>query len=382
MSTIGCNFCIAPFIQLQISNEGKTGPCPYTANMWKLESHETIKDKWQSKTLENFRNSFIKNEQNELCKRCWKEEDAGKLSLRKRLNNFKKTTNLQEKIFQKYVEKKEYFEYPKIITLIPGNECNLACPTCGPNFSSKWNSLIKNGNYKNLQTNKNWNLKEEQYQDIVDNSKKIQKIELFGGEPFYNKKNKQLLIDQLIKKGTSKNIVLYFNTNGTIFDEDYLKTLCKNFKKLEIRLSMDGIYKQFEYLRYGAKFNEVIKNAESFNRLSNTDFEIICSVSPYNFLYLDEYDAFFKAKKWSVFYNIVSHPNRMMLYHLPEEIKTSINLTNKFAEVEAFIKNTKSDPDAWADFVNYTKILDKNRSIQFKDAFPKLYNRVRSYGFE
>ena len=382
MPKINSNFCIAPFIQLQISNNGNTGPCPYTANMWQFKNEKTIKEKWQSKTLENFRESFLKNEKNKLCNRCWTEEDAGKLSLRTRLNVFKNSTNLQKKVFQKYIDKKEYLKYPKIITLIPGNECNLACPTCGPKFSSKWNSLIKNGNYENLQLDKNYNLSDQEYQDIVDNSEQIQKIELFGGEPFYNKKNKNNLLTKLIQKGTSKNIVLYFNTNGTIFDDDYLISLTKNFKKLEIRLSMDGIHKQFEYLRYGATFDTVVKNAENFQKLSNSDFEIICSVSPYNFLYLDEYDAFFKSKKWSVFYNIVSHPNRMMLYHLPEEIKTSIKLTDKFAEVEAFIKNTKSDPDAWADFVNYTKILDKNRSIQFKDTFPEFYNRVRSYGFE
>ena len=382
MTQLPENFCVAPFIQLQISNNGNTGPCPHTANMWKFQKEKTIQEKWQSKTLENFRESFLKNKKNKLCKRCWKEEDAGKLSLRKRLSVFKNSTNLHEKVFKKYIDNKGYLKYPKIVTLIPGNECNLACPTCGPNFSSKWNSLIKNGNYKNLQLNKNWNLTLDQYQDIVDNSEQIQKIELFGGEPFYNKKNKNNLLTKLIQKGTSKNIVLYFNTNGTIFDEDYLISLTKNFKKLEIRLSMDGIHKQFEYLRYGATFDTVVKNAENFQKLSNSDFEIICSVSPYNFLYLNEYDSFFKTKNWSVFYNIVCYPNRMMLYNLPEEIKTSIKLTDKFAEVEAFIKNTKSDPGAWADFVNYTKILDKNRSIQFKDTFPEFYNRVRSYGFE
>jgi MoaA/NifB/PqqE/SkfB family radical SAM enzyme len=190
MPKINSNFCIAPFIQLQISNNGNTGPCPYTANMWQFKNEKTIKEKWQSKTLENFRESFLKNEKNKLCNRCWTEEDAGKLSLRTRLNVFKNSTNLQKKVFQKYIDKKEYLKYPKIITLIPGNECNLACPTCGPKFSSKWNSLIKNGNYENLQLDKNYNLSDQEYQDIVDNSEQIQKIELFGGEPFYNKKKK------------------------------------------------------------------------------------------------------------------------------------------------------------------------------------------------
>jgi hypothetical protein len=64
---------------------------------------------------------------------------------------------------------------------------------------------------------------------------------------------------------------------------------------------MDGIHKQFEYLRYGATFELKLKMQKVFKKLSNSDFEIICSVSPYNFLYLDEYDAFFKAKNGQFF---------------------------------------------------------------------------------
>ena len=50
----------------------------------------------------------------------------------------------------------------------------------------------------------------------MNNSEHLQKIELYGGEPFLNKQNKNQLLEKLIQKGTSKNIKLYFNTNGTL----------------------------------------------------------------------------------------------------------------------------------------------------------------------
>ena len=50
------NFCSAPFLQLQTSNNDQCGPCPYTANIWKVKGN--ISDKWQSADLENLRQRF------------------------------------------------------------------------------------------------------------------------------------------------------------------------------------------------------------------------------------------------------------------------------------------------------------------------------------
>ena len=73
-----------------------------------------------------------------------------------------------------------------------------------------------------------------------------------------------------------------------------MENITNNFKFVEIRQSIDGLYEQFEYLRYGAKFDHIITNAEKFNELPNTDFEIICTVSIFNVLSLEDIDKFFK----------------------------------------------------------------------------------------
>jgi MoaA/NifB/PqqE/SkfB family radical SAM enzyme len=390
MSSSPKNFCIAPFIQLQISNNGRTGPCPYTANVWNFDKFKTIKEKWNSKELENLRSDFLSDKQSAICKRCWRDEKAGKKSLRQRLNNFGiknenevRSKNLQTKVFQRYVSNLEYKEFPKILTLIPGNGCNLSCVTCGPNSSSKWVSESKNYKKNNIiEVKKNWNMLDKEYEDIVENSIYLQKIELFGGEPFYNKKNRQLLIEKIVDKGTSKDIILYFNTNGTHFDQTYVSFLAKNFKKIEIRVSIDGINEQFEYLRYGAKYKNVIENCKKFNQIKKTDFEIICTVSPYNFLYLEEYDEEFKKYGWSVFYNLTSYPDRMMLFNIPDIVKKNIKLSSKFKDIENYINNKNYDPMHWQEFVNYTKLIDKNRALKMAEIFPKFYELVKKHGFE
>jgi MoaA/NifB/PqqE/SkfB family radical SAM enzyme len=384
------NFCIAPFIQLQVSKNGETGPCPYTANVWNLNKHKTVKEKWNSQELENLRSDFLSDKQSSICKRCWRDEEAGKKSLRQRLNNFgvknnkeSRANNLQNNVFKKYISTLSYKKYPKILTLIPGNECNLACVTCSSLSSSKWNSELKTMPDNNIIIkDSNWNMSEEEYQDIVDNSENLQKIELFGGEPFYNKKNRKLLIEKIIEKGTSKNITLYFNTNGTQYDETYMSFLTKNFKKLEIRVSIDGINEQFEYLRYGAKYKSVIENSKKFNQLEKTDFEVICTVSPYNFLYLEEYDNEFKKYGWSVFYNLTSYPGRMMLFNIPDIVKKDIKLPVKFKDIENYINNKNYDPVCWQEFVDYTKLIDKNRALNMAKIFTKFYELVKNHGFE
>jgi len=158
--------------------------------------------------------------------------------------------------------------------------------------------------------------------------------------------------------------------------------LTKNFKKIEIRVSIDGINEQFEYLRYGAKYKNVIENCKKFNQIKNTDFEIICTVSPYNFLYLEEYDEEFKKYGWSVFYNLTSYPNRMMLFNIPDIVKKNIKLSSKFKDIENYINNKNYDPMHWQEFVNYTKLIDKNRALNMAEIFPKFYKLVKKHGFE
>ena len=98
------------------------------------------------------------------------------------------------------------------------------------------------------------------------------------------------------------------------------------FKFVEIRQSIDGIYDQFEYLRYGAKFDKVCENAEKFSALPNSDFAVICTISNYNLLGIDAIDEFMQKRNWIVYYNVANTPDYLLLHNLPEEVKNYIKL--------------------------------------------------------
>jgi len=385
------NFCIAPFIQIVTDTRQGGGPCPYNSQCWTFKE-KTLIEKWNSKEAVSLRQQFINGEKPQTCNRCWNDEKAGKKSLRQRLYNFSTgspdahTTNIRdpkkvfEKVYKKFIEKNEYNNGPQVLTIKPGNLCNLGCRSCNPSDSSQWvsmlNRLQKENKLSFIENQKNSDLSDEQINDIVSYSKNLKRLEIFGGEPFYHKSVKDKLLPKLIDVGSSKDIVLYFNTNGTIYD-DKIKQLANNFKKLEVRISIDGINEQFEYLRYPAKYSEVIENGKKLYDLAKGNFEIVCTISPYNFLYLDEYDSAFKKLGWNVFYNLTVGPDYMLLYNIPNEVKHNITLSEKFKDIEIYIKNTKSDPVAWKRFIKMTKILDKDRNQNFATVFPEFYKLIQ-----
>ena len=113
----------------------------------------------------------------------------------------------------------------------------------------------------------------------------------------------------------------------------------------------------------------------------NSDIEIICTVSLLNFLYLPEYDEFFQKNKLGVFYNIVSDPERIMLYNIPEAVKLKIDLKDKFSYINNYVKNTKTNETEWSNFVQYTNHMDKIMNLSMSNTFPKLYDFVKNYWF-
>lgn len=375
------NFCFAPFHRLQVSNK-KCGPCTYRANVWD-RGNKTVKEFWQGSEMSELRDSFLANKKHSLCYLCWREEDAGQSSLRMRLNDFSGSKNIK-RAMENYVLKGQYKKFPKVVSMVPGNQCNMACPTCDPELSSKWNGIVNKhpGDYPQS-VSLNWNMTDDEYKDIVDNSDHIQKIELFGGEPFYNKKNKSQLIQKLIEKQTSRHITLYFNTNCTVYDADFIENISQNFKKIEIRASIDGINSQYEFLRFPGIYKETIANCDKFDQLPNSDFEIISTISLWNFLYLDDYyEEFCVKNNWSVRWNLVANMDYLLLYNLPEQIKEQILMPDRFKFVEKYIKGTPSKIEDWNRFVRYTKVLEKQRKQNIKQIFPKFYNLVKSHGFE
>ena len=105
-------------------------------------------------------------------------------------------------------------------------------------------------------------------------------------------------------------------------------------------------------------------------------------MSIFNVLSLEDIDSFFKARNWSVYYNVVDFENHLLLHNIPDILKKHIKLPSKFHDIEQYINMQNCNTDHWDSFVRYTKILDTNRGTSFKNTFPALHNLVKKHGYE
>lgn len=135
------------------------------------------------------------------------------------------------------------------------NLCNMKCRMCGPEYSSLFNKELGN---------KDFIIKQdiEQYLEKIVNNK-LEYIYYTGGEPLLNPDH-WLLLELLIEKGYSKNIVISYNSNGTVtkFKDKNIIDIWKQFKHVKLMLSIDAVGEEFDILRHGGKWDKVKQNLE------------------------------------------------------------------------------------------------------------------------
>lgn len=92
-STLPKTFCILPFSQALITNDGKIRLCSQTlaqnlmSNGQMLSLHHmTLEQLWNSEYLQFVRSSMVKGEKIEACAKCYQKESEGGTSLRQVMN--------------------------------------------------------------------------------------------------------------------------------------------------------------------------------------------------------------------------------------------------------------------------------------------------------
>ena len=389
--TLPKNFCIAPFLQHTTHPAGSFSPCPYLGGTTWAGSQESIMQQWTSPGLEQLRKDFLDDRQSSICNRCWNEERNNKRSLRQRLYDtktgtsdytFAKSAKFAEE-FAEILETKKYLQGPKVLTIKNGNICNAKCRVCYPECSSKWTAdakqlklEIKNSIYTDNLREQNWS--DAQLDELVTLASNLVRLELFGGEPLYNKRVK-LLLERIVNSGHAQHISLYINTNGSV---DFLKRIpcIADFKNIEVGVSIDGIGAHFDYIRHGLEYSQVVNNVVSWQtNLPKDKFSIDCitTVSVLNIFYLPEIKTeITKILPLPPFWNLLVEPKYLYIQNMPDSAKSQI-IQKLETDVEEFhdlitVLRQPCDPAEWTKFLEYTKNLDKIRKESFKTTFPEM----------
>lgn len=329
-------FCVLPWISLEASPVGTVRPCcladdeivDNTGKKFQL-GHSDFDQIRNSDHMIQLRKQFLAGEQPKTCRRCWAEEDAGRVSKRMHtLDRLKHLSGLDD--FSADAKSLMFVDFKL------GNICNLKCRICGSWSSSTYaveEIAHSSGNskttfaYQMLQQGRWPREQTEFWQELERHSDQLRYLEFTGGEPFMIQEHFDLL-KQLVQRGHASNIEIHYNTNGTQYPRG-AEEIWRNFKHVEIAFSIDDLGARFEYQRSGAVWSDVERNIMLFREMrqrnSNISLQVCCTANVFNVLYLAEVADWIAQQDFDfVYWNMLHDAPQHCIANLPELAKRQI----------------------------------------------------------
>lgn len=350
----------------------------------------TISEVMNSKEMQDLRQQFKDGQRPLGCSSCWKEEDSGKIS--KRQHMWIKAPE----VGQSHVNKD--IIAPRFVDLKLGNICNLKCRICSPHSSSQWvNDMIKmdpanKKKWKEYNEKGLWPRENNKFmKDLEKHIETVRYFEITGGEPLMIQQQFDVL-QKCVEAGTSKNIDIHYNTNGTQYPEQAIKEIWPHFKRVEIAFSIDDLEKRFEYQRHPAKWDDVEENIQKFKRtkMDNMSMQICTTINIFNINSLKELAE--KVKEWAPDYwyiNILHNPREFDVQQLPDDVKKviadnilsgSIYKKEIQTAVDYMMKEPSEKFDHWLiELKKKIKQIDLIRQENFSEVFPLLNKVLKIY---
>jgi hypothetical protein len=407
-------FCILPWIHTATYTDGTALLCCVAQPNTGLNLNEhTINEVKNSDYFKRARLSLLNGEKFSGCSVCWREESVGVKSHRMNENNLWDillTKEFVDEIVQNTHDDGTIENELYTLDFRLGNTCNLACVMCRPTDSSKWLPEAKKLSL-DLETDAKWDWKhksqldiskfewykrQEFLEDFYESCGSMRLMIFAGGEPLLIKEHKQI-IKEMVNRGYAGNIQVNYHTNGTIYDPELME-LWKHFKKVELFLSIDGIDKVTEYVRYPSNFGVIEKNLRLYddNSSDNMSFKILYTVQALNIFYLPEFaDWLIKQNYKKIIvhrdYDPIFHtgvlwgPNYLSTKVLPqhvkeiitkkltdyvEEKKGTVNVSNFLQMVS--LMNSEDNSSILNQFDEYLERIDKYRKLEHKVTFEEL----------
>ena len=238
-------YCAAPWRGLHINPRGDVKPCcAGNPNMLGNLNNKSIDEILNGPELTEIRSALQQGQYHEFCHGCQVRESRGGDSERTWHNTINESFDPAQAGLD--------YEYPTLLDIRWNSTCNLSCNYCSPADSSKWAALKKlpiNNNTRNYYL--------EVCEFIENNNQHIKEVALVGGEPLLLPENERLL--DAIPTDTVITVITNLSNN--------LETN-KVFQKLAQRprvgwsMSFENIGPKFEYVRYGANWDQQLQNLD------------------------------------------------------------------------------------------------------------------------
>lgn len=226
------------------------------------------------------------------------------------------------------------------------NICNSACQTCDENLSTKIGSL-KSKNYIKINNSNRID------QLPLD---RITRIDISGGEPSVSP-NYLKLLDQL-----PPNVkYLRLNTNGSRV-MTALPKLIERGVKITVTVSLDGIGRIHDYVRWPIKWKDVEQTIESYKIMGVHELNTWTTVSALNIGDLKNIQAYTKKHNIKHSWALLEQPEVLNIRH-------SNYLTNTADAPDELVDLVGSEADNSEELQNFINQQDSLRAIRYKDYY-------------
>jgi len=337
------NRCVAPWIAFQYDPQGFFSPCcVYKGKRNKILDFSDIKEK------------MILNQKLDGCKKCWDQEEKNIKSRRIMFwESYSNDINLENNFLH--------------ADLSLSNTCNLSCLMCCSYNSSQWykkDKLLQKQNF-----NRNI-FKPNQLNNLTEIKKYLQNIEYIeikGGEPFYDKKLKELL--EFLSK---KNVIIDIVTNGIIIPDWFIKLL-PTFKSINIYFSIEGIDNLYEYIR-GTNFLIFEKNVQKIYKHLNNNIKLFFTPTIMCYNIFNVNDIVLWCNQFTEKINIkpLFSPLYLNINIIPLQYRNNIINNITIEKNKKIIKNMFNTWDKinYIKFKKYVELTDKINKTSFLNIQP------------
>ena len=255
------------------------------------------------------------------------------------------------------------------------NLCNFACVYCGPDFSSKWANELNV--IKATPT-------EQQQKDFTEyiyrHAKNLKHVYLAGGEPLLMKENLELL------QKLNPDVNLRINTNLSKVDTGVFDAVC-GFKNVHWTVSAETIEDEFEYIRFGGRWQDFLDNLNTIRKLDHKiSFNMLWFLLNYDsvFGYVD-YLKGLGFHNNSFIIGALLTPEYLNIRHLPQNM---LNLLKTKLESKIDDRPGYLLEDSYRNMLHYIEqpieknlttsfeklaVMDQRRGVDSSKIFTELY---------
>lgn len=369
-------FCYAPWTNINVGVDGDVKPCAKFLSQSSDQKFNVQKDSIQdyqnSQLLAQVKANFKNGQWPQQCLRCQIEEQNGIDSKRildqRRWQQHYQTVNLDS---------------DKILTasISFGNACNLKCITCGPTLSSKWAGEFRD--LYQIDIKPVLYYKQSFVEELLSSiSESLIQVDIPGGEPLLSIPDEQKkFLEGLIDSGRSKEITLHYTTNISKFPSRELWHLWKQFKQVELQLSIDGLGEKFEYIRYPADWATTVNNIQQYQyqrlKQDNIRLSVSHTLSIFNIYYLDEFLTWTQNQRLPrPWIGRVHDPDFLRCTVWPQQYKKQLidrlqSSQHTECHTWANLIMSHDDSELYPQFQQFVRRHDQYRGLDFALVFPE-----------